>query len=83
MSRSVMNQQGTSMVNILIALPTMMVAPVLLVVLKWLTDTRTAEITIGLIGLIVLMMHKPLLNFCTRIFSRQKHTLAESFRERK
>lgn len=83
MSRSVMNQQGTSMVNILIALPTMMAAPVLLVVLKWLTDTRTAEITIGLIGLIVLMMHKPLLNFCTRVFSRQKHALAESFRERK
>lgn len=83
MSGSIMNQQGTSMVNILIALPTMMVAPFLLVVLKWLTDIRTAEIAIGLIGLLALLMHKPLLNFCTRVFSRQKHALAESFRERK
>ena len=83
MSGSIMNQQGTSIQNILIALPTMMVAPILLTVLKWLTDIRTAEITIGLIGLLALLMHKPLLNYCTRVFSRQKHALAESFRERK
>ncbi|WP_373763459.1 DUF5687 family protein [Porphyromonas loveana] len=78
-----MNQQGTSFHNFLAAVPVILLGPLFLAVLSIFTDRYTAEIIVGSTGLLGLLLHKPLIELCTRVFIRQKYSLAESFRERK
>lgn len=75
------NMQGNSLKNLMATLPMTILIPTILWLLYLLTDIHTAEIVLGLIGILGILAQKPLLELCTRVFEKRKYALAESFRE--
>jgi len=79
---SVMNYQGTTYKSFLIIIPVMFLPMIILNVIAWIASMGVALWTLTILGLIGLLLRKPLLTLCVNQFNRRKYLLAEGFREK-
>lgn len=78
---SAMNYQGTTYKSFLIVLPIMFFPMLLVNLIAWLSSMSVALWTLGGLGFLGLILHKPLLDMCVKQFSKRKYIMAEGFRE--
>jgi hypothetical protein len=78
---SAMNYQGTTYKSFLIVLPIMFVPMGIVGVLSTFVSMAAALWTLSGLGLVGILLRKPLITACVNQFNRRKYKLAEGFRE--
>ena len=78
---SAFNYQGTTLKNFLIMLPVMLVPILILSIVSVLSNQTIALWAISIIGLIGIILHKPIISLCVKQFNTQKYKIAAGFRE--
>lgn len=78
---SVMNYQGTTYKSFLIVLPIMFLPMIIVGTLSTLVSLAAALWTLTGMGIVGIVLRKPLITMCVNQFNRQKYKLAEGFRE--
>ena len=78
---SAMNYQGTTYKSFLIVLPIMFIPMGIVWVLSTFVSLAAALWTLTGLGLLGILLRKPLITVCVNQFNRRKYKLAEGFRE--
>ena len=78
---SAMNYQGTTYKSFLIVLPIMFIPMGIVWVLSTFVSLAAALWTLTGLGLVGILLRKPLITVCVNQFNRRKYKLAEGFRE--
>ena len=78
---SAMNYQGTTYKSFLIMLPVMFFPMMWVFAISWLASLAVALWSLAAMGLIGLILRKPLLNLCVKQFNSRKYIIAQGFRE--
>ena len=78
---NVMNYQGTTYKSFLIVLPIMFLPMAIVGILSTFVSLAAALWTLTILGLVGLVLRKPLIKMCVNQFNRRKYKLAEGFRE--
>ena len=76
-----MNYQGTTFKSMLIVFPIMFLPMIIVGTLTAFFPLAVALWTLTLLGIVGILLRKPLLNICVNQFNQRKYKLAEGFRE--
>jgi hypothetical protein len=78
---SAMNYQGTTYKSFLVMLPVLLFPMIWVFAIVWLASLAVALWSLAVMGLIGLILRKPLLNLCVKQFNSRKYIIAQGFRE--
>ena len=75
-----MNYQGTTFKNFLIVMPVMFGPVILASILSIFMENENAIIAMTIIGIICMLLAKPIFNVCVKKFNKRKYAMADGFR---
>ena len=75
-----MNYQGTTMKNFLIIMPVMFGPVIIASILSIFMENENAVLAMIALGVIAILLAKPIFNMCVKKFNKRKYAMADGFR---